>query len=779
MSAGHTAGPSTAPVNPSPLSLRSPTPISQSDTPAPVSSHASTNDTGLPSDIAQDKSQLPRQPTGMMFPHRLYGSTKRCFQANWYSDYPWLEYSVERDAVFCFSCRFFGVSADRALTCVGFRDWKHARGKNGTLTFHDTACSKHHSAILSWKAYQSTVTSNSSVAIYLDRGRIKTIEENRAYVKAILECILYCCQQGLPLRGHRELIDTEDSSINTGNFRSLVVLQSRSNNIVRQRLTSGPKNASWLGHDMQNTLIQLLADAVRKMIHDEISGAQYFTLIADETKDISKSEQLSVVLRYIHDCKTYERFLSYTKCEELNAEALFSYIMSTLKELDVDINNCVSQCYDGASVMSGCQTGVRARISQINPSAIYIHCHAHQLNLVLVDACRKLPHASEFLSLLESLYVFISSSVPHSVFVTKQKELGHRVIELKQLSDTRWSCRYLSIKSVLSSFSALIQTLEDLSGGANHRSIESRGLLHQVCSFSFVLSLILFEKVFAIVNNLSTLLQAEQLCYASVASCIKATKVALSDLRRDDVWMKVWDKATSLARENDVSIHTSSRPQRTRRTPRHLDNSIVDSTIITSSATLVEEYKTQVYYSTIDVILEEMGDRFSELNLSLFTALEALVPTSDLFLDLPTLSPFLTHYNISETAVQSEAPVVRAFLRESRSSSSVSVQTSSSSASPVPMMNSSSLHMVYTELSKVAECFPTILRSYRIALTLGVSSASAERSFSSLRRIKTYLRSTMTQDRLSNLALLYIKRDLSSLLWNRIDELVLSFAQLH
>ena len=151
------------------------------------------------------------------------------------------------------------------------------------------------------------------------------------------------------------------------------MLQSRSNDIVRQRLTSGPKNASWLEHDMQNTLIQLLADVVRKMIHDEISGAQYFTLIADETKDISKSEQLSVVLRYIHDCKTYEWFLPYTKCEELNAEALFSHIMSTRKELDVDINNCVSQCYDGASVMRGCQTGVRARISQINPSAIYIN----------------------------------------------------------------------------------------------------------------------------------------------------------------------------------------------------------------------------------------------------------------------------------------------------------------------------------------------------------------------------------------------------------------------
>ena len=43
----------------------------------------------------------------------------------------------------------------------------------------------------------------------------------------------------------------------------------------------------------------------------------------------------------------------------------------------------------------------------------------------------------------------------------------------------------------------------------------------------------------------------------------------------------------------------------------------------------------------------------------------------------------------------------------------------------------------------------------------------------------TYLRSTMTQERLSNLALLYIERDVSSQLWNSLDSLVLQFAEKH
>lgn len=88
-----------------------------------------------------------------------------------------------------------------------------------------------------------------------------------------------------------------------------------------------------------------------------------------------------------------------------------------------------------------------------------------------------------------------------------------------------------------------------------------------------------------------------------------------------------------------------------------------------------------------------------------------------------------------------------------------------------------SLHSVYYHLSKVPECFPTIIQCYQIAMTLGVSSASAERSFSSLGRLKTHLHSTMTQERLTNLALLYIERDLSSQLWDKLDELVIAFTQ--
>ena len=57
-------------------------------------------------------------------------------------------------------------------------------------------------------------------------------------------------------------------------------------------------------------------------------------------------------------------------------------------------------------------------------------------------------------------------------------------------------------------------------------------------------------------------------------------------------------------------------------------------------------------------------------------------------------------------------------------------------------------------------CFPNIFKLLQIGLIIPMTSNSAERSFSQLRIIKTYLRSTMTQERLSNLAMIRINRDI-------------------
>lgn len=64
--------------------------------------------------------------------------------------------------------------------------------------------------------------------------------------------------------------------------------------------------------------------------------------------------------------------------------------------------------------------------------------------------------------------------------------------------------------------------------------------------------------------------------------------------------------------------------------------------------------------------------------------------------------------------------------------------------------------------------------AYRILLTIPVTVASAERSFSKLKLIKTYLRTTMSQERLSGLAMISIEKGyLDSL---KYDDIIEEFA---
>ena len=58
------------------------------------------------------------------------------------------------------------------------------------------------------------------------------------------------------------------------------------------------------------------------------------------------------------------------------------------------------------------------------------------------------------------------------------------------------------------------------------------------------------------------------------------------------------------------------------------------------------------------------------------------------------------------------------------------------------------------------EMFSEIVRLLRLYLTIPATTATAERSFSSLRRIKTYLRSTMTEQRLNNILLLHAHKEM-------------------
>ena len=239
--------------------------------------------------------------------------------------------------------------------------------------------------------------------------------------------------------------------------------------VVAQHLSEFKISATWLCTAFQNEIIHFLASEVHSMIEKELHEAKYSVLV-DKTKDISKQEQLSIAFRYVCNGKTIKRFSGYTLASSLNARSLTEYITAKMLELDFDPRYLLSQCYDGASVMSGCNSGVQALITEKYPQAIYVHCYAHRLNLVLVDVAKQVHSASDFFALLQSVYVFLSSFKTHEIFLSAQKACGAREIRLKKLSETRWSCRFDTISLILATFSAVQETLEHVVNGDDRES---------------------------------------------------------------------------------------------------------------------------------------------------------------------------------------------------------------------------------------------------------------------------------------------------------------------
>ena len=120
---------------------------------------------------------------------------------------------------------------------------------------------------------------------------------------------------------------------------------------------------------------------------------------------MSKQEQMSFIFRYFseYDQSIQEHFLTYIDTTAFDASSLTQYIKDTLEVYDLDPLCLVSQGYDGASVMSGKYTGVQTRVREFAPHAMYMHCHAHILNLVLVDSVKSINQAAEYLALLQTL----------------------------------------------------------------------------------------------------------------------------------------------------------------------------------------------------------------------------------------------------------------------------------------------------------------------------------------------------------------------------------------
>ena len=241
--------------------------------------------------------------------------------------------------------------------------------------------------------------------------------------------------------------------------------------------------------------------------------------------------------------------------QKLDTESLANFILKKLDELGLELSDCIAQCYDGANVTSGWASGVQARVVKKVPHAIYIHCYAHRLNLVLAECVKNLIDFADFFSTIQTLYNFISNSNSrHELFIKSQKELEKQVLELERTVAIRWFYWYRSVYKIRVQHATILAVLNSLSESSNEVSMEASGLKSRMESWIFIVCLFVAEKLFMQTNCLSEQLQEKGISIVKTVDLITATKTNLVNMRTDRGYEKLYNEAQEFARKLGTDV---------------------------------------------------------------------------------------------------------------------------------------------------------------------------------------------------------------------------------
>ncbi|XP_074327244.1 uncharacterized protein LOC141665160 [Apium graveolens] len=190
-----------------------------------------------------------------------------------------------------------------------------------------------------------------------------------------------------------KIVEGHDKSCNANNqdnfLEMLKLLASYNPQVEEIILDKVPKNAKYTSPKIQKELLHVFARKVQDLICDEIDDTKY-CLIVDESRDISKREQMTIVVRFVDKSGfVRERFLDLVHVKDTTSLTLKTEICAILSHHNLNVQNIRGQGYDGASNMRGEWNGLQALFLKNCPYAYYIHCLAHQLQLALVAATRE------------------------------------------------------------------------------------------------------------------------------------------------------------------------------------------------------------------------------------------------------------------------------------------------------------------------------------------------------------------------------------------------------
>lgn len=234
-----------------------------------------------------------------------------------------------------------------------------------------------------------------------------------------------------------------------------------------------------------------------------------FSLIIDESTDLSTTKHLCLVSRYAKMNRIKDCFLALIPLEEANAATLFEHIVNFFRSNDIPYkSNLIGFASDGANVMMGRNNSVVTLLQTEIPNIFILKCTCHSFHLCASYACTKLPRFIE--DLVRDIYNYFSSS-PKRVaeFKNFQVFCDLKVHKILHPSQTRWLSVHAAVKRILEQLSALKLFFIDQISNNDHL-LAAEHILQRLQDPTTILFLEFLDFVLPLFTDLNKVMQAEQ-----------------------------------------------------------------------------------------------------------------------------------------------------------------------------------------------------------------------------------------------------------------------------
>ncbi|CAG2214354.1 unnamed protein product [Mytilus edulis] len=443
-------------------------------------------------------------------------------------------------------------SKEKSFSKTPVSDWKNLP----LIVKRHESSTQHQGCVVSSSEYLRIMENkSSSIASMISTSYKTNVATNRHVLEKIIEVILLCGRQNIPLRGHVE---------ERSNFMAILHEKAKADNILSDHLAfSAASRAKYTSPDIQNELVELCGTEVLNQVIGACKSASCFAVIADECTDKATKEQMSLCLRVLDVEKNNtviirEEFVGFRHAESVKGAAISDLIVRFLADLELDINKIRAQCYDGAANMAGKYSGVQARILQLNPEANYIHCKAHALNLALIHSSKDVCVRNMMSTVQEIAFSFDYSAKRLLAFSEELsdnqnvKEQLDRRTKLRTLCETRWSSRADSLFTFLNAFPVVVSSLEALKDDRDDKAAQ---YVNAILKFDFMIALVVAEHLLSATVALTNYLQKTDINLLDAVQEARIVVQRLDNERTDpNVWTALFEKAVKVGGILDSSI---------------------------------------------------------------------------------------------------------------------------------------------------------------------------------------------------------------------------------